>query len=72
VIQTTCAVPRMTRVAAPVLVTHVGDGGLWALHLDLERRNQRVLRVDGDVTGPAIKLEADRELHARSSIPGNQ
>jgi len=52
------AVGRVAGVAAAVLPAHIGNGGVWALGLHPECRNQRVLRVDGDAVGLALGHKA--------------
>lgn len=53
------AMSGMARIATAVLPAHIGDGGVGALGLHLERGNQRVLRIDGDAVGFALGHEAD-------------
>jgi hypothetical protein len=62
----------VTRVATLVLMADVGDVGLRAFHLDLQRGNQRVLRVHDDVAGLALHPKADGELHLRSPASNSE
>jgi hypothetical protein len=58
---------RVTRITPPILPTDVRDKGLWALHLGFEGGNQRIFRVDDDVTGLLVHLKTDGKLQLRSS-----
>src|SRR6476646_3122473 len=52
------AMGRMPRIAAAILPAHISDGGVGMLGLHFERGNQRVLRIDGDAVGFALRDEA--------------
>jgi len=45
-IPTDLAGVRMAPIAAGVSLVHVGDSGFGVRHLDLERRNERVVGFD--------------------------
>ncbi len=52
----------MARVAAAVQPSHIGDGRLWLIGLNLQRRNQRIFRVDDNAVGFSPQPEAYSEL----------
>jgi hypothetical protein len=52
----------MAGVAAAVLPAYIGDGGVGPLGLDLERRDQCILRLDGDAVRFALGRQAYREM----------
>lgn len=52
----------MARVAAAVQPSHIDDGRLWLIGLNLQRRNQRILRVDDDAVGFSPQPQAYSEL----------
>ena len=62
----------MARVAAAVQPSHIGDGRLWLIGLNLQRRNQRIFRVDDDAVGFSPQLEAYSELCWHRSSIANQ
>jgi hypothetical protein len=55
-------------VASFILLADIGDQHLRALHLDFEGGNQRIFRVNDNVSSFALKFIADRKLHLRSPV----
>jgi hypothetical protein len=56
----------MTGVASFILLADIGDQGLRALHLNFEGGDQRVFRVDDNVSRFPLKFKANRILHLRA------
>ncbi len=54
---------RMPRVASFILLADIGDQRLRALHLDFEGGDQRIFRVNDNVSRFALRFKADRKLH---------
>jgi hypothetical protein len=54
---------RMTSVASFILLADIGDQRLWALHLNFEGGDQRIFRVNDNMSRFSMQFEADRELH---------
>jgi hypothetical protein len=54
---------RVTGVASFVLLTDIGDQRLRALHLNFEDGNQRIFRINDNVSRFPLKFKADRKLH---------
>jgi hypothetical protein len=52
----------MARVAAAIQSSHIGDDRLWLIGLNLQRRNQRIFRVDHNAVGFSPQPEAYSEL----------
>jgi hypothetical protein len=53
----------MTGVASFILLADVGDQHLRALHLNFEGGDQRIFRVNDNVSRFPFKFKADRKLH---------
>ena len=53
----------MTGVASFILLADIGDQRLWALHLYFEGGDQRIFRVNDNVSRFPLKFKADRKLH---------
>jgi hypothetical protein len=56
----------MTGVASLVLLAHIGDQRLRTLHLNIEGRDQRVFRVNDNVSRFPLNFKANRKLHVRA------
>ena len=54
---------RMTGVASFILLADIGDQRLRALHLNFEGGDQRIFRVNDNVSRFPLKFKADRKLH---------
>ena len=54
---------RVTSVASFILLANVGDQRLRTLHLNLEGGDQRVFRVNDNVTRLPLNFKANRKLH---------
>src|SRR4051812_12278424 len=54
----------MAAVATRILLAHVGDGGVRMGRLDLERCNQRILRLNGDLVRTVAVPGADHVMQA--------
>src|SRR5438045_713192 len=65
-------VRRVARVAAAVHSPHIDDGGVRVLGLDLERGDQRILRIDDDAVRFALGPEADGEMRYQSAPSGSE
>jgi hypothetical protein len=59
-IPTDLAGVRMAPIAAGVSLAHVGDSGFGVRHLDLERRNERILGFNRYLIPPVADLDPDR------------
>jgi hypothetical protein len=59
---------RVTGVASFILLTDIGDQHLRALHLDFEGSDQRVFRVNDNVSRLPLKFIVDRKLHLCSAF----
>ena len=57
------SVHRVTGVASFILLADIGDQRLWTLHFNLEGGDQRVFRVNDNVSRFPLKFKADRKLH---------
>lgn len=64
------AVGGMAGVAAAVHPPHINDGGVGMFRLDLQRRDERILRVDHDAVRFALGPEADGEMRGQSPPSG--
>jgi hypothetical protein len=53
----------VTGVASLILLADIGDQRLRPLHLDFERGDQRIFRVNDDMSRFPLKFKADRKLH---------
>jgi hypothetical protein len=56
----------VTGVASFVLLADIGDQCLRTLHLKFERGNQRVFRVNDNVSRFSLNFKANRKLHLRA------
>src|SRR5437762_355274 len=56
---------RVTGVTSPILLADIGDQRLRTPHLDFERGDQRIFRINDDVS---LNFEADRKLHLCSPL----
>jgi len=56
----------VTGVASFILLTDIGDQHLRAPYLDFEGGDQRIFRVNNNVSRFALKFKVDRKLHLRS------
>jgi len=54
---------RVTGVASFILVADIGDQCLRTLHLNFEGGDQRVFRVNDNVSRFPLKFKANRKLH---------
>ena len=54
---------RVTGVASFILLADIGDQRLRTLHLNFESGDQRVFRVNDNVSRFPLKFKADRKLH---------
>jgi hypothetical protein len=57
---------RVTGVPPFVLLPDIGNQRLWTLHLDFKGSDERVFRVNDNVSRFSLKFEAHRELHLRA------
>ena len=53
----------MTGVASLILLADIGDQRLRALYLDFEGGDQRIFRINDDVSRFSLNFKADRKLH---------
>jgi hypothetical protein len=53
----------VTGVAAFILLADIGDQRLRTLHLNFEGGDQRVFRVNDNVSRFPLELKANRKLH---------
>jgi len=58
----------VARVTALVLPADIGDQRLRVLHLHLERGNQPIFRIHGDVAALSLQLEPNGKFQWRSPI----
>ena len=56
---------RVTGVATFILLADIGNQRLRALHFDFEGGDQRVFRVNDNVSRFPLNFETDRKLHLR-------
>ena len=54
---------RVTGVASFILLADIGDQRFRALNLNFERGDQRIVRVNDNVSRFPLKSKADRKLH---------
>jgi hypothetical protein len=54
---------RVTGVATFILLADIGNQRLWTLHFDFEGGDQRVFRVNDNVSRFPLNFKADRKLH---------
>ncbi len=53
-------------VATFILLADIGNQSFWTLHFDFEGGDQRVLRVNNNVSRFPLNLKTDRKLHLRA------
>ena len=53
----------VTGVATFILLADIGNQRLWTLHFDFEGGDQRVFRVDDNVSRFPLNFKANRKLH---------
>ena len=56
----------VTGVATFVLLADIGNQRLWTLHFDFEGGDQRVFRVNDNVSRFPLNSITDRKLHLRA------
>ena len=56
----------VTGVATFILLADIGNQRLRALHFDFEGGDQRVFRVNDNVSRFPLNFETDRKLHLRA------
>ena len=54
---------RVTGVATFILLADIGDQRLWTLHFNLEGGDQRVFRVNDNVSRFPLNFKTNRKLH---------
>ena len=59
---------RVTGVASLILLADIGDQRLRALHLNFEGGDQRIFRINDDVSRFSLNFKADRKLHLYSPL----
>jgi hypothetical protein len=59
---------RVTGVASLILLADIGDQRLRALYLDFEGGDQRIFRINDDVSRFSLNFKADRKLHLCSPL----
>ena len=57
---------RVTGVATFILLADIGNQRLWTLHFDFEGGDQRVFRVNDNVSRFPLNFKTDRKLHLRA------
>jgi hypothetical protein len=55
----------VTGVATFILLADIDNQGLWTLHFDFEGGDQRVLRVDDNVSRFPLNFKTDSKVHLR-------
>ena len=58
----------MTGIASLILLADIGDQRLRALHLNFEGGDQRIFRIDDDVSRFSLNFKADRKLQLCSPL----
>jgi len=56
----------VTGVATSILLADIGNQRLWTLHFDFEGGDQRVFRVNDNVSRLPLNFKTDRKLHLRA------
>jgi|SRR5580700_6098008 hypothetical protein len=56
----------VTGVATFILLADVGNHRFWTLHFDFEGGDQRVFRVNDNVSRFPLNFKSDRKLHLRA------
>ena len=56
----------VTGVATFILLADIGNQRLWTLHFDFEGGDQRVFRVNDNVSRFPLNFKPDRKLHPRA------
>jgi hypothetical protein len=57
---------RVTGVATFILLADIGNQRLWTLHFDFKGGDQRVFRVNDNVSRFPLNFITDRKLHLRT------
>jgi hypothetical protein len=57
---------RVTRVASFILLADIGDQRLRTPHLDFKGSDERVFRVNDNMSRFSLKFETYRKLHLRA------
>jgi hypothetical protein len=55
----------VTGVAKFILLADIGNQRFWTLHFDFEGGDERVFRVNDNVSRFPLNFETDRKLHLR-------
>ena len=53
----------VTGVATFILLADIGNQRLWTLHFDFEGGDQRIFRVNDNVSRFPLNFKTDRKLH---------
>ena len=56
----------VTGVATFILLADIGNQRFWTLHFDFEGGDQRVFRVNDNVSRFPLNFKTDRKLHLRA------
>ncbi len=56
----------VTGVATFILLADIGNQRLWTLHFDFEGGDERVFRVNDNVSRFPLNFKTDRKLHLRA------
>jgi hypothetical protein len=59
---------RVSSVAPFILLADICDQRLWTLHLNFEGGDQRVFRVNDNVSRFPLNFKTDHELHLRALL----
>ena len=57
---------RVTGVATFISLADIGNRRLWTLHFDFEGGDQRIFRVNDNVSRFSLNFITDRKLHLRA------
>jgi len=57
---------RVTGVATFILLADIGNQRIWTLHFDFKGGDQRVFRVNDNVSRFPLNFITDRKLHLRT------
>ena len=55
----------VTGVATFILLADIGNQRLWTLHFDFEGSDQRIFRVNDNMSRFTLNFKTDRKLHLR-------